>query len=60
MKRKFSLFAMLAMASVLVTGCTGIRASGSISPWTFLLPGFVKNETPPKSPAAKEPHVALR
>lgn len=28
------------------TGCGGIAASRSVSPATFLLPGFIRNETP--------------
>lgn len=31
---------------VLGAGCSGIHASKSVSPATFLLPGLMKNESP--------------
>ena len=67
MKHKFLLIAMLALATFsLMTGCTGIRASGTVTPLTFLLPVFLgKNETQPvlKTPAEptqQDPLVAAR
>tara|TARA_A100001037_G_C14789481_1_gene473990 strand:+ start:255 stop:446 length:192 start_codon:yes stop_codon:yes gene_type:complete len=47
MKRKKLILAMTVMAIMSWTGCSGINASGSISPATFLLPGFLKNDAPP-------------
>jgi hypothetical protein len=40
---------MLALATFLtMTGCTGFRATGTVTPMTFLLPGFLgKYETQP-------------
>jgi hypothetical protein len=34
----------------LVAGCSGIKASHSVSPATFLLPGIMKAEPIPASP----------
>ena len=34
---------MLAVTALLGAGCGGIRASKSVSPATFLLPGILKN-----------------
>jgi len=50
---------------VVTTGCSGIRASHSVSPASFFLPGLLKAEPPPatndvtlpEAPAAKQ--VAL-
>jgi hypothetical protein len=36
----------LLIVIALSAGCSGIRASKSISPATFLLPGLLKNEAP--------------
>jgi hypothetical protein len=40
--RSATLVALLAVGA----GCSGIHASKSISPATFLLPGLLKNEAP--------------
>ena len=40
--RSAALVALLAVGA----GCSGIHASKSISPATFLLPGLLKNEVP--------------
>ena len=47
MKRKKLILAMMVTVTIAGTGCTGIHASGSISPAMFLLPGFLKNDAPP-------------
>lgn len=61
MKRKSFLFAMLAVVTIsLATGCTGIRASGGVSPLTFLLPGLVQHEEPAVHPTGKPPLMAAR
>jgi hypothetical protein len=41
--RGASLLAVVALGA----GCSGIHASKSISPATFLLPGLMKNDAPP-------------
>ena len=40
--RAVALVALLALGA----GCSGIHASKSVSPATFLLPGFMKNDAP--------------
>jgi hypothetical protein len=35
------------LIAVLVTGCSGINASKSVSPIDFLLPGLMQNSPPP-------------
>ena len=62
--KKFGLAAGAALL-VLTAGCSGINASHSVSPATFILPGLLKTEPPPATnevtlpemPAAKQ--VAL-
>jgi len=38
--------ALTALLALGAAGCSGIHASKSVSPATFLLPGLMKNETP--------------
>jgi hypothetical protein len=47
------MFRMIGCAAVLVfaAGCSGINASKSISPLDFFLPGLLKTEPQPASPA---------
>ena len=45
--------AMLTTSALLLTGCGGISAGGSVSPATFLLPGVMMNTVP--APATGEP-----
>jgi len=58
---------MMALATFsLMTGCTGFRATGTVTPMTFLLPGFLgKYETQPMpnpsaEPAETTPPIAAR
>jgi hypothetical protein len=44
--------AIIPALGLLSTGCSGINASGSVSPATFLLPGFGKARTDEVQPAA--------
>jgi hypothetical protein len=46
---------MIAASLTLGAGCGGIRASHSISPATFLLPGLLKADPPPANPDADLP-----
>ena len=48
--------------AVTLSGCSGINASRSVSPATFLLPGLIKYETKPapfKAGQDSVPQVAL-
>jgi hypothetical protein len=47
----FLWLAMLAFMMLVSTGCSGINASGSVSPATFFLPGLMKAEPPAASNA---------
>ena len=38
--------AVLLVATALLSGCSGISATKSISPLDFLLPGLLKNDSP--------------
>ncbi len=54
---------MIPALALLATGCSGINATGSVSPATFLLPGFGKvraDEAPaiPVSPPEAVPTLA--
>jgi hypothetical protein len=44
-----------ALALLLVTGCSGINASGSVSPATFLLPGLGQAQPEPVQPTDPVP-----
>jgi hypothetical protein len=46
---------LLAALPLVVTGCSGLNAGGSVSPASFLLPGLLKNETPTNAPALTPP-----
>jgi hypothetical protein len=41
---------MLPAGLLLVAGCSGINASRSVSPATFLLPGLMQTDPPPAHP----------
>jgi len=41
---------LVSAAAVLMTGCGGVNATGTVSPATFLLPGLMR-----KTPEAKPP-----
>jgi hypothetical protein len=47
----FLRLAMLAFVLWLGAGCSGINASGSVSPATFFLPGIMKADPPVANPA---------
>ena len=40
----------LVLLAAFGNGCSGINASGSVSPLTFFLPGFVKNDSKQTTP----------
>jgi len=46
---------IITAALALGAGCGGIRASHSISPASFFLPGLLKADPPPASPDAELP-----
>jgi hypothetical protein len=48
---KFLWLAMLAFMTLWDTGCSGINASGSVSPASFFLPGLMKADPPAATPA---------
>jgi PBP1b-binding outer membrane lipoprotein LpoB len=48
------LLAVLALA-LLGAGCSGVNTSQSVSPATFLLPGFFGQTTPPPADATAAP-----
>ncbi|HEY5910973.1 MAG TPA: hypothetical protein VJA21_10265 [Verrucomicrobiae bacterium] len=50
-------FACIPAAALLCAGCSGINASKSISPATFLLPGLMKADPPPASPERALPVI---
>jgi len=43
--------ALALTAALMGAGCSGINASGSVSPASFLLPGLMQNEPSPPPPA---------
>lgn len=52
---QWSLLALALAGTSLVTGCSGINATHSVSPASFFLPGLLKVEPPkpaPTDPAA--------
>ncbi|HXT40914.1 MAG TPA: hypothetical protein VN887_12950 [Candidatus Angelobacter sp.] len=49
--------AILPAFALLGAGCSGINATGSVSPATFLLPGFMQTD-PPKAPTPGTDPVA--
>ena len=60
----FVRLAMLALLLMAVAGCSGINASGSVSPATFFLPGLMMADPPVASPvpvtvSAPSPQFAL-
>jgi hypothetical protein len=48
LKRNWKLFQVASLLIILVlgAGCGGIRASKSVSPASFLIPGLLKNDVP--------------
>jgi hypothetical protein len=54
---KLTWLAMLAFFLLAGAGCSGINASGSVSPATFFLPGLMKADPPPE--AAPAPVAAI-
>ncbi|MCX6886098.1 MAG: hypothetical protein NTX27_13765 [Verrucomicrobia bacterium] len=49
---------LFALALVVLTGCSGVNATRSVSPATFLLPGVMKYEAPkPASPDQTLPQI---
>ena len=42
---------MLTFIMLVSTGCSGINASGSVSPATFFLPGLMKADPPAANPS---------
>jgi len=54
LNRKTALLATLLPAAVLLgAGCSGINTSHSVSPATFLLPGFFGQAQPQETPSAE-------
>jgi hypothetical protein len=47
----FPWLAMLAFVLLSGAGCSGINASGSVSPASFFLPGLMKADPPATNPA---------
>lgn len=47
--------AVIAVATIGLTGCSGINASHSVSPASFFLPGLLQHET---KPAVGDPQCA--
>jgi hypothetical protein len=52
---KFLCLALGTVSLLFGAGCSGINASKSISPATFLLPGLMRAEPPPASPDRATP-----
>jgi hypothetical protein len=48
---------LLTGVALLGAGCSGINASQSISPATFLLPGIMRADPPPADPASALPET---
>ena len=48
---------LLPVVALLGAGCSGINASHSVSPATFLLPGFFGQAQPQAAPAAETAQV---
>jgi len=42
---------MLAAWPLVITGCSGINTTQSVSPASFFLPGLLKNDCPTNAPA---------
>jgi hypothetical protein len=58
LNRKVGIVLLLAGSALLGSGCSGINASQSVSPATFLLPGLLKADPPVTEPNAPLPEVA--
>jgi len=58
-KRKSIRDLALVALAVLAAGCSGINASHSISPASFLLPGLLKADPPPAQTAPAETDPTL-
>jgi hypothetical protein len=50
-------FAIIPVFAALGTGCSGINASRSVSPATFLLPGLLQSSPQPSQPEITVPHL---
>jgi hypothetical protein len=50
------LWLVLLAALPLVTGCSGINTTQSVSPATFFLPGLLKNDAPTNAPSLSPPN----
>jgi hypothetical protein len=50
--------AVFAALVLLTSGCSGINASQSVSPATFLLPGLMRADPRPADPSAPLPETA--
>lgn len=59
--RRLTLVAGAVAAGLLMSGCGGVNATGSVSPATFLLPGIMYRtpEVKPLDPV-RAPEVAVR
>jgi hypothetical protein len=55
LNRKAVYLLLLPALVAMGTGCSGINASQSVSPATFLIPGLLQNEPAPADPDATLP-----
>jgi len=55
---KVAIGAFSCALTLFMTGCSGINASQSVSPATFLLPGIMRVEPPPTQPTGPLPETA--
>jgi hypothetical protein len=55
---KLVLVTLSAALALATSGCSGVNASKSVSPASFLLPGLIRAEPPPIDPAAPLPEPA--
>jgi hypothetical protein len=52
--------AIFAAILALAAGCSGFSGSYGVSPATFLLPGLMQADPPPKTPEAETPPTVAR
>jgi hypothetical protein len=50
---------MLVVLPLAISGCSGVNATGSVSPASFLLPGLMKNDAP-FNPPTLTPEVSTK